>query len=259
MIEQTDWLSQFLEMVPVRGRLDLRCIYGAPWRIEQPPSANGEMPYHAILAGTAVLQDPITGKPHQLEAGDILLLPHNHPHVLHDGSGSSPIPSRQEPRLNVTLSHNDGEMQALDMLCGRFILMSHHERLMRNTLPPVIIVCTGGQDRGEPGTGCTLASLVALMRQESLAELIGGRAMVNAFSTAMFALILRLASQAETASSGLLALAGNPRLAPALSAMFHDPGKHWSLPDLADLCFMSRATSQWRKTGAAQSPAGLVS
>jgi AraC family transcriptional activator of mtrCDE len=40
----------------------------------------------------------------------------------------------------------------------------------------------------------------------------------------------------------LLALAGNPRLSPALSALFREPARSWSLPELARLCNMSRAT-----------------
>ena len=53
-----DWLSRLFEMMPVRGRLDLRCSYGAPWRIEQGPGEVNEIPYHAVLAGSAVLDDP---------------------------------------------------------------------------------------------------------------------------------------------------------------------------------------------------------
>jgi AraC family transcriptional activator of mtrCDE len=41
---------------------------------------------------------------------------------------------------------------------------------------------------------------------------------------------------------GLLALAGHPRLAPALAALFNEPARPWSLPELAKLCNMSRAT-----------------
>ncbi len=70
-----DWLSRLLEMMPVRGRLDLRCSYGAPWRIDQGPGEANEIPYHAVLAGSATLEDPAGGRPLQLKAGDILLLP----------------------------------------------------------------------------------------------------------------------------------------------------------------------------------------
>jgi AraC family transcriptional activator of mtrCDE len=66
--------------------------------------------------------------------------------------------------------------------------------------------------------------------------------MLNALSTAMFALVLRLASETEDAPRGLLALAGHPRFAPAVAALFNDPARAWSLPELAQLCNMSRAT-----------------
>ena len=80
------------------------------------------------------------------------------------------------------------------------------------------------------------------MRSESADDHIGGRATLNALSTAMFALVLRLASETEDAPRGLLALAGHPRLAPAVAALFNEPARAWSLPDLARLCNMSRAT-----------------
>jgi AraC family transcriptional activator of mtrCDE len=66
--------------------------------------------------------------------------------------------------------------------------------------------------------------------------------MLNALSTAMFTLVLRLASETDNAPRGLLALAGHPRLAPAVAALFNEPARAWSLPDLARLCNMSRAT-----------------
>jgi len=50
-----DWLSHLLAMMPVSGRLDLRCLYGVPWRIDQAGAAAGAMAYHAVLAGSAVL------------------------------------------------------------------------------------------------------------------------------------------------------------------------------------------------------------
>jgi AraC family transcriptional activator of mtrCDE len=55
-------------------------------------------------------------------------------------------------------------------------------------------------------------------------------------------LTLRAASESRHAPTGLLALAANPRLAPAMSAMLQDPAKQWTLPELAQRCNMSRAT-----------------
>lgn len=66
--------------------------------------------------------------------------------------------------------------------------------------------------------------------------------MLNALSSALFTLVLRSASEVDKAPEGLLALAGHPRLAPAIAAMFADPARPWKLPELAELCGMSRAT-----------------
>ena len=66
--------------------------------------------------------------------------------------------------------------------------------------------------------------------------------MLNGLSTALFTLAIRIASEAVESPTGLLALAGHPRLAPALSGMFRQPERDWTLPDLATLCSMSRAT-----------------
>ena len=234
-----DWLSGLFEMMPVRGRLDLRCSYGAPWRIDQGPGEANEIPYHAVLAGSATLDDP-AGQPLQLKAGDILMLPGNPRHVMHDGSGRAPLPARNRASLNFTISENPGSEERLDLLCGHFAIAPPHDRLLRGYLPPRLVVHASARAGKE--TAEQLAGLVSLMRGESADDHLGGRAMLNALSTAMFALVLRLASETDGAPRGLLALAGHPRLAPAVAALFNEPARAWSLPELARLCNMSRAT-----------------
>jgi AraC family transcriptional activator of mtrCDE len=236
-----DWLSRLFEMMPVRGQLDLRCNYGAPWRIDQGPGGANEIPYHAVLAGSAMLEDPAGGRPLRLNPGDILLLPGNARHVMHDGSGTAPLPARNRASLNFTISENLGSDERLDLLCGHFAVTPPHDRLLRSYLPPRLVVHAGTHaEQGE--TAALLAGLVSLMRSEAADDHLGGRAMLNALSTAMFALVLRLATEMDDAPRGLLALAGHPRLAPAVAAMFNEPARAWSLPELARLSNMSRAT-----------------
>ena len=167
-----DWLSRLFEMMPVRGRLDLRCSYGAPWRIDQGPGEVHEIPYHAVVGGSAVLEDPAGGRPLQLKVGDILLLPGNPRHVLHDGSGAPPEPARNRSSLNLTISENAGTGERLDLLCGYFIIAPPHDRLLRNYLPPRLVVHAGDHNvatvRSE--TAAQLAGLVSLMRGESAAD-----------------------------------------------------------------------------------------
>jgi len=117
-----DWLSQLFEMMPVRGRLDLRCHYGAPWRIDQGPGKPNEIPYHAVLGGSAVLENPAGKRPIRLQVGDILLLPGNPRHVMHDGSGTAPVAARNRQDLNLLISENAGTGERLDLLCGHFAI-----------------------------------------------------------------------------------------------------------------------------------------
>lgn len=239
-----DWLSRLLDLVPVRGELDLRCLYGAPWRIDQAAGAPGQIPYHLVVSGSAVLEDPAGGPPRRLVAGDLLMLPDGGAHVLHDGGGLPAVPAKNRARLNLTISENAGAGDRLDLLCGRFVLSPPHDRLLRDYLPGRLVVPVAGDRVAATAseTGAQLASLVALMRREAGADSLGGRALLNALSTALFALALRQASETAAPPAGLLALAGHPRLAPALAAMFREPARAWTLPALARLCHMSRAT-----------------
>jgi AraC family transcriptional activator of mtrCDE len=244
-MSEVDWLSQLLQMITVTGQLEVRCAYGAPWRVAWPRSAAHEIPYHVVLKGRAILEDPETSTATELVSGDIVLLPHGSAHVLHDGSGHAPGPTYNRRRsAGWTLSANDGPGERLDMLCGRFGIAPPHDRLMRGYLPTDLVVRAADREDEEAIASASnhLASLVGLMRIESASDKPGGRAILNALSSALFTLVLRAASESERAPEGLLALAGHPRLAPAISAMFADPARTWNLADLAGLCSMSRAT-----------------
>ncbi|RZF25459.1 AraC family transcriptional regulator [Paraburkholderia sp. UYCP14C] len=244
-MSHVDWLSSLLQLITVTGRPEVRCAYGAPWRVVWDQAATHEIPYHVVLKGKAIIEDPEAGMAKELVAGDIVLLPHGSAHVLHDGSGIQPGPTRERQDLaGWTFSENDGAGEHLDMLCGRFFIGPPHDRLIRNYLPTNLVVrTTGGDDDSDIESPSNhLANFVRFMRGESTGEKVGGYAVLNALSSALFTIVLREASKSEQAPTGLLALAGHPRLAPAISAMFAHPARAWNLPELAALCNMSRAT-----------------
>ncbi len=242
-MSEVDWLSHLLQIITVTGQLEVRCAYGAPWRVAWNRAAANEIPYHVIVKGRAVFEDPETRTARELVSGDIVLLPHGAAHVLHDGSGQTPIPTQQhQGAAGWMLSENDSQGERLDLLCGRFFIAAPHDRLVRNYLPTNLVTRAMDGDGDGGSASNQLASLVGLMRMESAGDRAGGRAVLNALSSALFTLVLRAATESEKAPEGLLALAGHPRLAPAIAAMLADPAQAWKLPDLADLCGMSRAT-----------------
>ncbi|WP_231755192.1 AraC family transcriptional regulator [Bordetella sp. N] len=259
-----DWLSHLLDVTPVSGQVDVRCHFGAPWRIDQAQAGAGEIPYHVLLSGTAIL-DQGDAAPLRLQAGDVLLFPQGAGHTLHDGSGARSRTIRSHAAGPLVIKQTVGKASAgprtaagtpagaddLDLLCGRFLVHPRQGRLLRDYLPAQLVIRPlAVVDQIAPADGLSAAAvaerrlreLLLLMRNEANGVGLGGRALLNALSAALFALVLRHASLAEAAPAGLLALAGEPRLAPALDAMFQEASHPWTLEDLAERCNMSRAT-----------------
>ena len=244
-MSQVDWLNQLLQMITVTGRVEVRCTYGAPWRVAWPQAAAHEIPYHVVLDGRALIEDSGTGTTTELVGGDIVLLPQGSAHVLHDGSGRTPGRSHDRPSsAGWTIRENRGRGAPLDMLCGRFFVQPPHDRLIRDYLPTNLIVRSADDHVEDRSTSASahLAGLLDLMRIESASGKPGGTVVLNAMTSALFAQVLRVASESEQAPAGLPALAADKTLAPAISAMFADPVSPWNLRDLARLCNMSRDT-----------------
>jgi len=146
----------------------------------------------------------------------------------------------------LTIVTNGSADEGADVLCGRFVLPAVPQQLMRDHLPGRLLVSSvsggDGQARDAAFAATRLARVIELMREEAFEQRPGCAAVVNQLSGALFALTLRCASNTDQAPRGLLALAQRPRLQPALAAMFDEPEKPWTLPQLAERCHMSRAT-----------------
>lgn len=233
-----DVLSQLLALIPVSGRLEVRCHFGSPWRLDPPAAGHLEIPYHVLLSGEATVEGG-NAPAAVLRVGDVVLFPGGAAHTLHDGSGLAALPAREQASTMLTVASNDSAGPASDVLCGRFVFSMFSERLVRGFLPQRLIVSsTTGPAEG----ASRLARLIALMREEAQEEGPGSATLVGHLSAALFALTLRHAAEAAIAPPSLLALARWPRLQPAVLAMFDAPERPWTLPRLAALCHLSRAT-----------------
>lgn len=241
-------LDRLLTLIPVTGQLDFRCHFGAPWRLDEARAPESQIVWHLLLRGAATITCG-DGPPRAMSAGDIVMLPAGDAHAMHDATGAAGRATGAphfEPAAGFTILRQgdaSGE-DAADLLCGRFFFGAVPYGLLQTYLPACMVV-RGGQGDGGPlpgSVGDRLARLIALMRDETMAQEPGCEALVGNLSGALFAMALRVASEGETSPRGLLALAREPRLQPALSAMFDAPQRPWSLPDLATLCHMSRAT-----------------
>lgn len=195
-----------MQLITITGRLEVRCARGESWRVEYPEAAALEIPYHLVLRGRVVIEDTGTETSRDVVNDDMLLMGRGSAHVLHGGGHDE-----------------DGQLcEHIDLLCGRFCIAPPHDRLIRDCLPAHLAVRIMDSEHADYITASSrqLANLVALMRIESSGKEPGRRAILNALSSALFVQVLRIASESQQAPTGLLALAGHPRLAPAVSAMF---------------------------------------
>jgi AraC family transcriptional regulator, activator of mtrCDE len=248
-----DLLSRLLSLMPVSGRLEVRCHFGAPWVIEEEPAGIREIPYHVLLSGSAVVECG-NGPPERIGPGDIVLFPGGGAHRLHDGSGQSPKPPIERHNESLLIVESGTSGVTADLLCGRFLVGAVPDRLLRDHLPGRLIVhstpsyAAAGNANQNAATatattaGTRLTRLIELMREEATDQGPGSETLVNHLSAALFGLTLRFATEGATPPHGLLALAGRPRLQPAITAMFDKPGEPWTLDQFAALCNMSRAT-----------------
>jgi AraC family transcriptional activator of mtrCDE len=241
-----DLLSRLLSLMPVSGRLEVRCHFGAPWAIDEEPAGVREIPYHVLLSGTAIVEDG-NGPPERIAAGDIVVFPAGNAHRIHDGSGAVPKRPIERQGAPLRVVENGESGVTADLLCGRFLVGAVPDRLLRDHLPGRLIVHSAAPLSADAGTpqssaGTRLTRLIELMREEATDQGPGSETLVNHLSAALFGLTLRFATERAQPPHGLLALAGRPRLQPAVSAMFEKPGEPWTLDQFATLCNMSRAT-----------------
>ncbi|WP_034303358.1 AraC family transcriptional regulator [Herbaspirillum sp. RV1423] len=240
MNHASDALSRLLNLYPVRTSLDIRCHFGAPWRLAGQPEAAGIAPYHMIMSGDALLE--ANGQRDMaLQAGDIVVFPRGSAHTLHAGRGKA-APHYTAPGSDDDIlirKENGGGGPHTDILCGQFHFDAAAAAALLPSLPATLLVRTAGRP-----DFAGLQALMAMLRVETADARPGTHAVVMQLSSALFALLIRAWLEQDEARSmpGLFALLAAPRLQRALHCMLGEPERAWSLEQLADACHLSRTT-----------------
>lgn len=212
-----DALSHLLSLYPVLTALDTRCRSAGAWRAKYAARAQGTAPYHLIVEGGVTLE--MAGHPPmQLLAGDMLVLTRGQAHTLSTGLDTG------EPRM-------------ADVLCGQFHFDEAAASKVVYALPEMLLIRTADEKHF-----LGLQALMNLLRDESGAAEPGSNAVISHLASALFTLILRAWMTQDQVVPGVFALLADPRLSPALQLMLSAPERAWTLPQLAQLCNMSRAT-----------------
>ncbi|MEV6903401.1 AraC family transcriptional regulator [Amycolatopsis sp. NPDC051372] len=119
---------------------------------------------------------------------------------------------------------------------GEFLVETVVAAPLLGVLPPAIVI------RGDAGSAAWLAPISELLVSEVVHQAPGARVMVSRALDLLFIWSLRSwAASGDARGAGWLTAALDPVLAPALTAIHRDPGRHWPVDELARLTSLSRS------------------
>lgn len=202
--------------------------------------------FHIVLSGQAVLVKP-TGEHQAILAGDVVVLPHGHPHQLLDAADG-------EATLRVERANLDGrgECPALRhgtagrttaLICGATRFTNPTARMLVELLPPVVIAGSS------PGVATWSPTIFAVLSAEALAAKPGSETITARLADVLVVAALRswIASDGTT-NNGWLAASRDPVIGPTLATIHREPERDWTVASLAGETSLSRSAFSARFT-----------
>jgi AraC family transcriptional activator of mtrCDE len=230
-----DIVSQIISIAHLRGTVDLRCLLAGRATLDNPASAAGTAPFHLLLAGEVTVELP--ARAIDLAAGDVLVLPAGKAHRVHTTAGGRRRRVVREPgSLMTTVRTTGGAPPEVDLFCGRYIFGPGPGELLFTSMPDPLHVSFSDQS-SEP-----MRLLSTLMRTEAERDAPGTAAILSSLCDALLAMVLRSTPGRRLASGALWTAVDDKRLRSVVDAVLQDPGRRWTIAELARLSSMSRAT-----------------
>jgi AraC-like DNA-binding protein len=234
-----DLLSEVLQAVSLRSVVFCRCELRAPWGFRVPKRE--KTGFHVITAGRCRLEmeEPLTSV--EVEAGDLLLLPHAHPHVMRDPPSTPTVPFQQaleeHPLDDQRVFRSGGKGALTTLLCGEFILEDRRINPLLAGLPPLILI-RGSQGQAPPWLRVTLDHMLEEVQTTDL----GAEAVLTRLADVLFIQSLRVYFHSlNHTASGWLGGLKDPQIGAALSLIHHRYSEPWTVASLAREVTMSRS------------------
>jgi AraC family transcriptional regulator, activator of mtrCDE len=236
MDDAHDILSPLAPMLRVRPELQDFCQFGGNWRASHAPEDSGWASFHIVTKGSCSIVR-LGEKPIDLDAGDVLLLPHGDGHVVY-GQGRD----RSSEYRDISITYRDhirfkqtaGAESDTELVCGRLHLESSTENLLLRALPQAIVLRLGGMQQ--------CSTLVAMIREELQGGRAGAATIARDLASALFVMLLRQHLEVDPPVTGLLALLAARETSRAVAAILREPARQWELQELATTAAVSRAT-----------------
>ncbi len=245
-----DALSDVLRVIRLKGGVFLHAEFTAPWCIssrvtsEDCGSLLGDAEhlvlYHYVVEGRLTARIP-NGKPVEIEAGEIVIFPHNNEHLLGSHIDLPPVPSKQvirpSPNGGLWVIHHGGGGEQTRIVCGFLGCDRLESNPLVGALPPVLRFDTR---RG------TAAAWMRSSLEFAAAEIAAGRAgsetVLAKLSELLFVESLRrYVEELPEEQTGWLAGLKDPFVSRALSLLHGRIAQEWTVDNLGHEVGLSRS------------------
>ena len=246
--DKADLLSDVLSHVRLAGAMFLRGEYSAPWSLDSPdaadlvallaPGAERLILFHIVNEGSVWVS--AGGERVEAEAGDIIVLPHGHRHLMGSAEPAKPVTIAEllppPPWEGVPYCRLDGGGQKTGIVCGYL----RCEELLFNSflrrLPPIFRV------RPTPGPAKEwMQACVTYALDERMHSRQGGATLRARLPELLLMEALRLYCEQTPPDTGWLAAINDPVVGRALAFLHAEPARKWTVETLARAAATSRS------------------
>jgi AraC-like DNA-binding protein len=252
-----DALSDVLRIVRLAGGVFLNAEFTAPWCILSQVSAQDcgallqgaqhLVLYHYVVEGRLRARLP-GGDGIEIEAGEVVIFPHNHEHRLGSDVGLPPVPVRQIVRASPqgglwTIRHGGGG-ERTRIVCGFLGCDELEGNPLAAALPPVLRF-----DTRRGGSAAWVRSTLEFAADELAARRAGSETVLAKLSELLFVEALRrYVEDLGEEQTGWLAGLRDPFVARALALLHGRVAKEWTVGDLGRAVGLSRSALAERFT-----------
>jgi AraC-like DNA-binding protein len=245
-----DVLSEVLNAVKLDGAVFYNAEYSAPWCSLSPasravapylgPGSRHVIIYHLMTEGRGYAHVEGDSQHVALNAGDIVVFPHGHPHVMGNGSPVKPVDNSKELQRilsqGLSVSRLGGGGEITKFICGYMTCDPQLSQVFLGGLPPILKVHIRNDASGQ-----WLENSIRYSVADAQGCSPGREAVLAKLSEVLFVEMLRrYIAVLPDEQTGWLAGIRDPEVGRALAHLHRKPAHPWTLAGLAAEAGVSR-------------------